>query len=188
MSLPDPNRGMIACSIVYTIIQDTCTVSCILEDNTCTCLCSNAYIYYFVLGQASCEGACVGWYQPAWANKPTQFRRKNGRSHVCRHFAKINDMYPDSHRLMKDNDPKHTSHLANDYFRDNDINWWKTPLESPDCNPIENPWHEMKVYLRREMKLKVKQELKDGIQEFWPTVNIPKCTKYICQLRKVIPE
>ena len=71
----------------------------------------------------------------------------------------IDEVYPDSHRFMQDNDPKHTSRLANDFFRDNDINWWRTPPESPDCNPIENLWHEMKEYLRREVKLKIKLEL-----------------------------
>ena len=95
----------------------------------------------------------------------------------------IDGVYPDSHRFM---DPKHTSRLANDFFRDNDINWWRTPPESPDCNPIENLWHEME-YLRWEVKPKVKQELIDGIQEFWATVDIGKCTRYIRHLRKVIP-
>ena len=64
----------------------------------------------------------------------------------------IHEVYPDSHRLMQDNDPKHTSRLAKAFFSDNNINWWKTPPESPDCNPIENLWHEMKEYLRREVK------------------------------------
>ena len=99
----------------------------------------------------------------------------------------LDDMYPDSHRFMQDNDPKHTSCLANAFFQDNAINWWRTPPESPDCNPIENMWHEMKEYLRREVKPKIKQELIDGIQEFWATVDVPKCTKYIRHLRKVIP-
>ena len=99
----------------------------------------------------------------------------------------IDEVYPDSHRFMQDNDPKHTSRLANNFFGDNDINWWRTPPESPDCNPIENLWHEMKEYLRREVKPKVKQELIDGIQEFWATVDIAKCTRYIRHLRKVIP-
>jgi hypothetical protein len=49
----------------------------------------------------------------------------------------INHLFPDgSHRLMMDNDPKHTSHHVADYLRDQNINWWKTPAESPDLNLV----------------------------------------------------
>jgi len=44
--------------------------------------------------------------------------------------------------------------------------------ESPDLNPIENLWH----------------QLVDGIKEFWKTIDVAKCTKYIRHLRKVIPK
>ena len=33
----------------------------------------------------------------------------------------------------------------------------------------------------------MKQELIDGIQEFWKTVSVAKCRPYIGHLRKVIP-
>lgn len=99
----------------------------------------------------------------------------------------IADVYPDSHRFFQDNDPKHTSRLASEFFEENGINWWKSPPESPDMNPIENLWHELKEYLRREIKPHTKQELIDGIQEFWQTVDIPKCKRYIRHLQKVLP-
>lgn len=43
------------------------------------------------------------------------------------------------------------------------MNWWRTPPESPDANPIENLWHELKEFTRREVKPKVKADLVLGI-------------------------
>ena len=59
----------------------------------------------------------------------------------------IRDVYPTGHRFMQDNDPKHTSRRAQQFFEEHSVNWWKTPPESPDANPIENLWHELKVDL-----------------------------------------
>ena len=99
----------------------------------------------------------------------------------------IQETYPDSHRFMQDNDPKHTSKKVAEFFAQSGVNWWKTPPESPDMNPIENLWHEMKEHIRREVKPVSKSELVNGITQFWDTVDTHKCSKYINHLRKVIP-
>lgn len=100
----------------------------------------------------------------------------------------LQEKFPDHHRFMQDNDPKHCSRLAQKFYDDNGINWWRTPPESPDINPIENLWHEMKDHLRGVVKPTNKQELIDGIVAFWNTVDEHKCAKYIGLLRKVIPK
>ena len=99
----------------------------------------------------------------------------------------INTTFPTGHRFMQDNDPKHTSHYAGDFMVEKGINWWKTPAESPDLNPIENLWHELKEFIRREIKPRTKDELIKGIEKFWGTVTVEKCNKYINHLGKVIP-
>ena len=52
----------------------------------------------------------------------------------------IREKYPDSHHFMQVNDRR-----AQQFFSEHGIHWWRTPTESPDANPIENLWHEMKV-------------------------------------------
>ena len=99
----------------------------------------------------------------------------------------LHDVYPHGHRFMQDNDPKHSSKRAVEFFNTNNVNWWKTPPESPDLNPIENLWHELKEFLRRDIKPHNKEELVSGIQQFWLSVTPAKCTRYISHLRKVIP-
>ena len=74
------------------------------------------------------------------------------------------------------------------FIEDNNINYWPTPAESPDLNPIEMIWHELKSYLRRFVKPTNKEQLVNGIQEFWQTVTPEKCQRYIGHLRKVVPE
>ena len=98
----------------------------------------------------------------------------------------ICEVYPDGHKLMQDNDPKHTSHHTQHWMQENGVNWWRTPAESPDMNPIENLWHELKEFIRREVKPKTKDELVEGISNFWSTVDTAKCRKYIGHLRKVL--
>ena len=81
----------------------------------------------------------------------------------------INKEYPSFHQFMQDNDPKHTSLRARQFFEQNNINWWKTPPESPDANPIENLWHE----------LKVRKHVQQGLEYLVCVCVFCKCTSWM---------
>ena len=100
----------------------------------------------------------------------------------------IVNTYPDQHRLMQDNDPKHCSRVARAYFEENDVNWWRTPPESPDLNPIENVWGSLKRFLRDYHKPHNQASLINGIKIFWKTLTPQVCRKYINHVHKVIPK
>ena len=48
-------------------------------------------------------------------------------------------------------------------------------------------WHELKHHLRKSVKPTTKEELINGITNFWATVTPEKCARYINHVRKVIP-
>ena len=100
----------------------------------------------------------------------------------------VNEVYPDGHRFQQDNDPKHVSRSTRGWMEANGVNHWPTPPESPDLNPIENMWHQLKTHLRRKVKPSTKEELVRGIKDFWETKVTPElCNRYINHLYKVLP-
>lgn len=100
----------------------------------------------------------------------------------------IQEHFSDGHRLYQDQDPKHASKYIENFFEEHNVNWWPTPPESPDLNPIELVWGSMKQYLRTHYKPTNLEELKAGIQQFWLSLTPDVCGRYIRHLTKVIPK
>ena len=97
----------------------------------------------------------------------------------------IRQVYPTGHRLMQDNDPKHTSLYGRDFLEDNNVNWWRTPAESPDMNPIENLWGLLasKVYAGNR-QFEYLDDLKEAIIHAWEEITTEDCRKYINSMPK----
>ena len=66
--------------------------------------------------------------------------------------------------FQQDNDPKHASRKAKEWFETNDIRVLMWPAQSPDLNPIEHLWQ----YLKRQ--LNAYETESKGILELWERV------------------
>ena len=100
----------------------------------------------------------------------------------------IRTVYSDGHQLQQVNDPKHRSNHIKRLFKFHDIYWWKTPIETPNRNPVENCWDSLKQYLRTTYKPTNTEELMNGFEEFWNSLTPEVCIKYIRHLHRVIPK
>ena len=91
-------------------------------------------------------------------------------------------------RFQQDIDPKHTSCVAKAFLENQGIDWWHTPAEYPDLNPIERVWSHLKQFLTYTVKPRNKQELIEGIKLFWRTkLTVAQCTRYINHIHRVLP-
>lgn len=56
-----------------------------------------------------------------------------------------------------------------------------------DLNVIENLWAHLKHHIRKYVKPKNKEELVNGIGDFWSKLTVETCQRYVQHIHKVIP-
>jgi len=104
-----------------------------------------------------------------------------------RHIPEIRKLMGRHWRLQQDNDPKHTSRLAQSFINENIPELLDWPANSPDLNPIENLWN----LVKRNVEKKMPQNQKDLIQfmvEEWNSIpnsvlkNLVNSMKRRCEL------
>jgi transposase len=86
--------------------------------------------------------------------------------------------------LHQDNDPKHSSKLCIDALEDARITWARSPPQSPDLNPIEMLWADIKRFIRKQ-QCRTITEVQNAISIFHQSLTPQKCKKYIERLHKV---
>ena len=71
--------------------------------------------------------------------------------------------------LQQDNAPIHTSQSTRQWLHQHDVTLLDWPPKSPDANPIENLWHEIKTASNRSQP-KTAAELWNALQETWQQI------------------
>lgn len=85
-------------------------------------------------------------------------------------------------KFLHDNDKKFHSHVVQDWLFENGVTCLDFPPYSPDLNPIENLWADLKRRVQKR-RAKTMEELKRVIMEEWRATPTAYCRSLLASMR-----
>ncbi len=78
--------------------------------------------------------------------------------------------------FQQDNDPKHTAKITKEWLHNNFVTVLEWPSQSPDLNPIEHLWRDLKMAVHQRLPSNL-TELERICKEEWQRIPKSRCQK-----------